>query len=295
MKGILLAGGRGTRLYPVTLSVCKQLLPVYDKPMIYYPLSVLMQSGVHEVLIISTPEDLPRFKHMLNDGSDLGIKLSYAVQEKPEGIAQAFIIAEEFIGDDSVCLVLGDNIFYGPRMESILSTCSSLESGGIIFAYQVKDPDRYGVVEVGESGHVLSIEEKPQNPKSTYAVTGLYFYDNDVVKIAKSLSPSSRGELEITDLNNVYLQQGNLFVKFLDRGFAWLDTGTHDALHKASSFVQTIQERQGIQIACLEEIAFNKGLISLEQLYITATKYRSSDYGRYLMDLHNSKVSEKWV
>jgi glucose-1-phosphate thymidylyltransferase len=295
MKGILLAGGRGTRLYPVTLSLCKQLLPVYDKPMIYYPLSVLLQSGIHEVLIISTPEDLPRFQQMLGDGSDFGVQLSYAAQEKPEGIAQAFIIAEEFIGDDSVCLVLGDNIFYGPRIESILSNCSSLESGGIVFAYHVKDPERYGVVEVNETGKVLSIEEKPINPKSSYAVTGLYFYDSEVVKIAKSLSPSSRGELEITDLNNVYLRQEKLFVKFLDRGFAWLDTGTHDALHKASSFVQTIQERQGIQIACLEEIAFNRGFISLEQLYKAATKYRSSDYGRYLMDLHNSKVSEKWV
>jgi glucose-1-phosphate thymidylyltransferase len=263
--------------------------------MIYYPLSVLLQSGINEVLIISTPEDLPRFQQMLGDGSDLGVQLFYAAQEKPEGIAQAFIIAEEFIGDDSVCLVLGDNIFYGPRIESILSNCSSLENGGIVFAYQVKDPERYGVVEVNESGKVLSIEEKPHNPKSSYAVTGLYFYDNDVVKIAKSLSPSSRGELEISDLNNVYLQQGNLFVKFLDRGFAWLDTGTHDALHKASSFVQTIQERQGIQIACLEEIAFNRGFISLEQLYKAATKYRSSDYGRYLMDLHSSKVSEKWA
>lgn len=285
MKGILLAGGRGTRLYPVTLAICKQLLPVYDKPMVYYPLSVLMLAGITEILIISTPEDLPRFQMMLGNGESLGIKLSYAVQDKPEGIAQAFVIAADFIGDDSVALVLGDNIFYGPQLETLLSAASVIEKGGVIFAYQVKDPERYGVVEFDSQGLVRGIEEKPKNPKSSFAVTGLYFYDNTVVDIARSLTPSLRGELEITDVNKAYLSMGLLHVKFLDKGYAWLDTGTHDSLHQASSFVQTIQQRQGIQIACPEEIAFRKGWIGVEQLVNLASKYSSSDYGRYLLSI----------
>lgn len=295
MKGILLAGGKGTRLYPVTLSICKQLLPVYDKPMIYYPLSVLMLAGIQEILIISTPEDLPRFEQMLGNGDHLGLSISYALQERPEGIAQAFVIAESFIGDDTVALVLGDNIFYGHNLDAILSTCSSLEKGGIIFAYQVKDPHRYGVVEFNEEGKVVSVVEKPQVPRSSFAVTGLYFYDNDVIEIAKNLQPSARGELEITDINNVYLAREDLHVRILDRGFAWLDTGTHDALHKASSFVQTVQERQGIKIACLEEIAFEKGFINSRQLLAATEKHIKSEYGEYLLELYERATSEKRV
>lgn len=293
MKGIILAGGKGTRLYPITLSVCKQLLPVYDKPMIYYPLSVLMLAGITEILIISSPEDLPRFQQMLGSGVDFGITLSYAEQQKPEGIAQAFIIGEEFIGSDSVALVLGDNIFYGTELESILSSASSLEKGGLVFAYHVKDPHRYGVVDFDIDGKVLSIEEKPHKPKSSYAVTGLYFYDSMVCDIAKGLKPSHRGELEITDINCAYLSMGQLHVKFLDRGFAWLDTGTHEALHQAASFVQTIQARQGIQIACLEEIAYRKGLISSDHLLYLARKYEKSDYGQYLLSLSDTVFSER--
>jgi glucose-1-phosphate thymidylyltransferase len=293
MKGIILAGGRGTRLYPVTLSVCKQLLPVYDKPMVYYPLSVLMLAGITEVLIISTPDDLPRFQTMLSDGSQLGISISYMQQLAPEGIAQAFLIAESFIGSDSVALILGDNIFYGHQLESLLLSACSVESGGVVFAYQVKDPSRYGVVDFDHNGKVLSIAEKPLHPKSSYAVTGLYFYDNQVVQIAKNLKPSLRNELEITDVNNEYLKMGTLRVKFLDRGFAWLDTGTHDALHKASSFVQTIQERQGIKIACLEEIAYRKGYIARDQLLEISSKYSSSDYGSYLVELCHADLSER--
>jgi len=289
VKGIILAGGKGTRLYPVTLSVCKQLLPVYDKPMIYYPLSVLMLAGITDILIISTPDDLPRFNRMLSDGSHLGLTISYMEQASPDGIAQAFILAESFIGSDSVALVLGDNIFYGNQLESLLLSASSIETGGVVFAYQVKDPSRYGVVEFDGDGSVISIEEKPTVPKSSYAVTGLYFYDNQVIEIAKNLRPSKRNELEITDVNNEYLKMGRLRVKLLDRGFAWLDTGTHDALHKACSFVQTIQERQGVMIACLEEIAYKKGLISSDNLLEISQKYSSSDYGQYLADL--SKVS----
>lgn len=295
MKGIVLAGGKGTRLYPVTLSICKQLLPIYDKPMIYYPLSVLMQAGIQEILIISTPEDLPRFEQMLGSGQQLGLSLSYAIQEKPEGIAQAFILAEDFIGDDNVALILGDNIFYGHNLESLLSTCSSLEKGAVIFSYHVKDPCRYGVVEFDETGKVLGIVEKPSHPKSSYAVTGLYFYDNDVVEIVKNLKPSARGELEITDVNNVYLQRQDLHVRVLDRGFAWLDTGTHDALHKASSFVQTIQERQGIKIACLEEIAYQKGFIDSRKLLSATEKYGSSEYGEYLFEVYERATSERKV
>ena len=295
MKGILLAGGKGTRLYPVTLSICKQLLPIYDKPMIYYPLSVLMQAGIKEILIISTPEDLPRFQQMLGDGAELGLSISYAEQPNPEGIAQAFIIGESFIGDDSVALILGDNIFYGHNLHSLLSTCSSLEQGGIIFAYQVKDPSRYGVVEFTEEGKVLSIIEKPENPRSSFAVTGLYFYDNTVVDIAKNLDPSPRGELEITDVNNVYLARNNLHVKFLDRGFAWLDTGTHEALHKASGFVETVQERQGIKIACIEEIAYEKGFIDSAKLLQAAQKLSKSEYGEYLLDVWERAASERRV
>lgn len=295
MKGILLAGGKGTRLYPVTLSICKQLLPIYDKPMIYYPLSVLMLAGIQEILIISTPEDLPRFEQMLGRGEHLGLSISYAVQERPEGIAQAFIIAESFIGDDTIALVLGDNIFYGHNLDAILSTCSSLEKGGIVFAYQVKDPSRYGVVEFNDQGKVLSIVEKPSEPLSSYAVTGLYFYDNDIIEIAKKLQPSVRGELEITDINNVYLARGDLHVRILDRGFAWLDTGTHDALYKASSFVQTVEERQGIKIACLEEIAFEKGFIDSKKLLVATEKQIKSEYGEYLLKLYEKATSEKQV
>ncbi|NDD58702.1 MAG: glucose-1-phosphate thymidylyltransferase [Chlamydiae bacterium] len=295
MKGIVLAGGRGSRLYPVTLSVCKQLLPVYDKPMIYYPISILMQAGIRDIMIISTPDDLSRFKQMLGDGSSLGVRFFYQVQENPEGIAQAFILAEEFIDNDFVALVLGDNIFYGHNIELLLSSAVAMKQGGVVFAYQVKDPSRYGVVEFDIDGKALSIIEKPMQPKSTYAVTGLYFYDNSVVSIAKSLKPSNRGELEITDVNNAYLSSGKLQVQVLDKGFAWLDTGTPDAMQKASNFVQTLQERQGIQIACLEEIAFKNGFISEVELLAAANKLASSNYGQYLIDLLEKQASEKLV
>lgn len=295
MKGIVLAGGKGTRLFPATHTLCKQLLPIYDKPMIYYPLSVLMQAGITEILIISTLEDLPRFEQMFGDGSSLGLKIQYAAQEKPEGIAQAFIIAEEFIAQDSVALVLGDNIFYGYGLEALLSSCSTLEKGGVVFSYRVKDPKRYGIVEFSLDGKVLSIEEKPKLPRSAFAVTGLYFYDSDVVGIAKSLKPSLRGELEITDINLAYLQRGDLHVKFLDRGFAWLDTGTHDALLKASNFVQTVQERQGVKIACLEEIAFYKGFIDSETLLKAAHLNGNSEYGQYLLSIYQGALNGKEV
>lgn len=289
MKGIILAGGKGTRLYPVTLSTCKQLLPVYDKPMIYYPLSVLMSADIRDILIITTPEDLNRFHQLLGNGSQWGLSLSYCVQHKPEGIAQAFTLAEEFIAGQSVALILGDNIFYGHDMSLLMHSCHNLEKGGIIFAYEVKDPERYGVVEFDEQYRVIGIEEKPENPKSRYAVTGLYFYDSDVVEIAKSLHPSKRGELEITDVNIAYLERGDLHLRILDRGFAWLDTGTHDALQKASAYVQTIQERQGIKIACLEEIAYNMGFIDESQLHKLAQGLAKSEYGQYLLDLCRSK------
>ncbi len=285
MKGIILAGGSGTRLYPITRVVSKQLLPIYDKPMIYYPLSVLMLAGIREVLIISTPTDLPRFKEMLGDGQSLGMSFSYKVQPKPEGLAQAFVLGKEFIGKDSVCLVLGDNIFYGQGLATVLQRCAKLTEGGVVFGYKVRDPKRYGVVEFDAGKKVISIEEKPEQPKSKYAVTGLYFYDNDVVSVAEGLTPSARGELEITDLNNVYLKRGKLKVEFLGRGYAWLDTGTHESLLHASSFVQAIQERQGVLVACLEEIAYRMGYIDAAQVEQLAKDMLKNDYGQYLMEM----------
>lgn len=285
MKGIILAGGSGTRLYPITRVVSKQLLPVYDKPMIYYPLSVLMLAGIRDILIISTPSDLPRFQEMLGDGTQYGMTFSYKVQPRPEGLAQAFLIGEDFIGNDSVCLVLGDNIFYGQGLAHVLQRAATLTQGGIIFGYKVRDPERYGVVEFDAQKRVISIEEKPTRPKSKYAVTGLYFYDNAVVSVARSLKPSARGELEITDLNNVYLRQGRLTVEFLGRGYAWLDTGTHESLLQAASFVQVIQERQGVPVACLEEIAFRMGYIDAAQVEVLASDMLKNGYGRYLMEM----------
>ncbi len=285
MKGIILAGGSGTRLYPVTRAVSKQLLPVYDKPMIYYPLSVLMLAGIRDILIISTPQDTPRFEELLKDGSELGIRISYAIQPSPDGLAQAFIIGEEFIGNDRVSLILGDNIFYGQGFSDFLQNAVSMEKGGTVFAYRVKDPNRFGVVEFDDNMKVLSIEEKPPNPKSFYAVTGLYFYDNRVVEFAKNLKPSARGEFEITDLNRIYLELGQLNVELFGRGFAWLDTGTHDALIQAGQFIETIEKNQGIKVACLEEIAYKKGYINRENLLALAKKYKKSEYGQYLLNL----------
>ena len=287
MKGIILAGGSGSRLFPITLGVSKQLLPVYDKPMIYYPLSVLMLSGIKEILLISTPDDLPIFKRILGDGSQLGLSFTFKEQPRPEGLAQAFIIGKEFIGSDPVALILGDNIFYGPNLSMILSKSVQLKRGGLIFGYPVKDPQRYGVVDFDASGNVIGIEEKPQQPKSNYAVPGLYFYDNDVIDIAHHLKPSKRGELEITDVNMAYLQQGRLRVELLGRGYAWLDTGTHEALQQAASYVQAIQERQGLKIACVEELAFRLGYISKKQLENLAQRLVQNDYGRYLLDIAN--------
>ncbi|PKN00143.1 MAG: glucose-1-phosphate thymidylyltransferase [Elusimicrobia bacterium HGW-Elusimicrobia-2] len=281
MKGIILAGGRATRLYPVTKAVCKQLLPVYDKPMIYYPLSVLMLAGIDEILIISSPGELPRFKEVLGDGSQFGIKLSFAAQEEPRGLADAFIIGESFIGRDSVCLILGDNIFFGRGFSELLESAAALKKGAKVFAYYVKDPSRYGVAEFDKNKKVISIEEKPSKAKSNYAVTGLYFYDNDVINIAKSLKPSKRGEIEITDLNKEYLKRGLLSVELLGRGFAWLDTGTHDSLLDAALYVRTVEERQFLKIGCVEEIAFRKGFISKEQLLKLAGENKT-DYGNYL-------------
>ncbi|MGQ8338290.1 glucose-1-phosphate thymidylyltransferase RfbA [Sunxiuqinia sp. A32] len=291
MKGIILAGGSGTRLYPITKAISKQIIPVYDKPMIYYPLSVLMLAGIQEILIISTPEDLPTYKNLLGDGSQLGIDLQYAEQPSPDGLAQAFIIGEDFIGGDSVCMILGDNIFYGYNFSAILNEARSMKDGAVVFGYYVNDPERYGVVEFDESGKVLSIEEKPDEPKSNYAVTGLYFYTNDVVEKAKKLKPSPRGELEITDLNRIYLEEQRLNVKLLGRGFAWLDTGTHDSLLQASNFIATIEQRQGLKVSCLEEIAFKKGYISKDQLLELAKPLMKNQYGEYLFKLANKKIT----
>ena len=284
MKGIILAGGSGTRLHPLTLSVSKQLMPVYDKPMIYYPLSTLLQAGISEILIISTPHDLPAFKKLLGDGSQLGCRFEYAVQEVPNGLAQAFVIGETFIGDDDVALILGDNIFYGVGVSNLLKRYNK-PSGGVIFAYHVADPERYGVVEFDSNQKAVSIEEKPENPKSNYAVPGLYFYDNDVVSIAKSIQPSARGEYEITDVNKEYLRRGKLKVGILDRGTAWLDTGTFSSLMQAGQFVQVIEERQGLKIGCIEESAFRSGFINLEDLRNIAKPLIKSGYGEYLMEL----------
>jgi len=285
MKGIILAGGSGTRLYPLTKAVSKQLLPVYDKPMIYYPLSVLMLAGIKDILLISTPKDLPLFKMLLKDGSAWGINIQYQEQPKPEGLAQAFILGESFIGNDNVCLILGDNLFYGYGLSERLHRASKRKKGGTVFGYWVNDPERYGVVAFDDHGRVNDIEEKPENPKSKFAVTGLYFYDNDVINIARTLKPSARGELEITDVNKVYLSRNELHVEKLGRGTAWLDTGTHHSLLEASTFIETIEKRQGLKIACLEEIAYNFGYISKDQVKMLAQEYKKTDYGKYLLDL----------
>ena len=284
-KGIVLAGGSGTRLHPITLGVSKQLLPVYDKPMIYYPISVLMLAGIREILLISTPQDIDSYRRVLGDGANFGISITYKVQPQPEGLAQAFILGEKFIGDSNVALILGDNVFYGQNFSDILAQATKRDSGATIFGYHVKDPERFGVVDFNELGEVVSIEEKPINPKSNYAVTGLYFYDNRVVEIAKNIKPSARGELEITDINNAYLDRDDLCVQLLGRGFAWLDTGTHDSLLEASQFVQTIEHRQGLKIACLEEIGLNNGWISKKKLLQVASKLEKTNYGQYLKSI----------